>query len=159
MEQSSERSSSLPLHHGAVAIEKGAFKLPSTTVINFIYISIYIYIYIYILIYLSVILFFKWIYRSIYLYTNCITFFNNSRICMHAFLSLVYICFREEISTYLTIAISPNTTGLSICFHSGQHGQLHLFKGILVINLSFVNWQSSFAAESSQTPIPSHETQ
>ena len=31
-----------PLHIGVVAIEKGAFKLPSTTVTNFIYIYIYI---------------------------------------------------------------------------------------------------------------------
>ena len=34
VEQSWERSSALPLHHGAVAIEKGAFWSPSTTVAN-----------------------------------------------------------------------------------------------------------------------------
>ena len=36
-----------PLHIGVVAIEKGAFGLPSTMVANFTYIYIYIYIYIY----------------------------------------------------------------------------------------------------------------
>ena len=35
VEQSKERSSALPLHLGVVAIEKGAFWLPSTTVANF----------------------------------------------------------------------------------------------------------------------------
>ena len=35
VEQSRERSSALPLHLGVVAIEKGAFCLPSTTVANF----------------------------------------------------------------------------------------------------------------------------
>ena len=35
MEQSRERSSALPLHFGVVAIEKGAFRSPSTTVTNF----------------------------------------------------------------------------------------------------------------------------
>ena len=44
VEQSGERSSS-PLQLRVVAIEKGAFGLPSTTVANFIYIYIYIYIY------------------------------------------------------------------------------------------------------------------
>ena len=34
----------LPLHLGVVAIEKGAFGLPSTKVVNF---TVYIYIYIY----------------------------------------------------------------------------------------------------------------
>ena len=42
VEQSWERSS-LPLHLGVVAIEKGAFRLPSTTVANFTLLS-YIYI-------------------------------------------------------------------------------------------------------------------
>ena len=37
VEQSKERSSTLPLHLGVVAIEKGAFWLPSTTVANFLY--------------------------------------------------------------------------------------------------------------------------
>ena len=35
VEQSKERSSVLPLHLGVVAIEKGAFRLPSTMVTNF----------------------------------------------------------------------------------------------------------------------------
>ena len=35
MEQSKERSSASPLHFGVVAIEKGAFRLPLTTVANF----------------------------------------------------------------------------------------------------------------------------
>ena len=35
VEQSRERSSTLPLHLGVVAIEKGAFESPSTTVANF----------------------------------------------------------------------------------------------------------------------------
>ncbi len=35
VEQSRERSSALPLHLGVVAIEKGAFWLPSTTLANF----------------------------------------------------------------------------------------------------------------------------
>ena len=35
VEQSWERSSAPPLHLGIVAIEKGAFWLPSTTVANF----------------------------------------------------------------------------------------------------------------------------
>ena len=35
VEQSSESSSTLPLHLGVIAIEKGAFWLPSTTVANF----------------------------------------------------------------------------------------------------------------------------
>ena len=35
VEQSRERSSALPLHLGVVAIEKGAFGSPSTTVTNF----------------------------------------------------------------------------------------------------------------------------
>ena len=34
-EQSGKRSSALPLHLGVVAIEKGAFGSPSTTVANF----------------------------------------------------------------------------------------------------------------------------
>ena len=42
VEQSRERSSAPPLHFGVVAIEKGAFGLPSTTVTK-----LYIYIYIY----------------------------------------------------------------------------------------------------------------
>ena len=37
VEQSKERSSALPLHLGVVAIEKGAFWSPSTTVANFIF--------------------------------------------------------------------------------------------------------------------------
>ena len=37
MEQSEGRSSALPLHLGVVAIEKGAFRSPSTTVANFTY--------------------------------------------------------------------------------------------------------------------------
>ena len=45
VEQSRKRSSAIPLHLGVVAIEKGAFGSPSTTVANFIYIYIYIYIY------------------------------------------------------------------------------------------------------------------
>ena len=52
VEQSREKSSALPLHLGVVAIEKGAFGSPSTTVANFTltYVCkymIYIYIYIY----------------------------------------------------------------------------------------------------------------
>ena len=39
VEQSRQRSSTL----GVVAIEKGAFRLPSTTVANFTYLYIYIY--------------------------------------------------------------------------------------------------------------------
>ena len=35
VEQSRERSSAFPLHLGVVAIEKGAFWSPSTTVANF----------------------------------------------------------------------------------------------------------------------------
>ena len=35
MEQSRERSSALPYTFGVVAIEKGAFRYPSTTVANF----------------------------------------------------------------------------------------------------------------------------
>ena len=38
VEQSREWSSALPLHLGVVAIEKGAFESPSTTVANFTYI-------------------------------------------------------------------------------------------------------------------------
>ena len=45
VEQSRERSSTLPLHLGVVAIKKEAFWSHSTTVCQFIY---YIYIYIYI---------------------------------------------------------------------------------------------------------------
>ena len=37
VEHSRERSSALPLHLGVVAIEKGAFWLPSTKVANFTY--------------------------------------------------------------------------------------------------------------------------
>ena len=37
VEQSKERSSAHPLHLGVVAIEKGAFESPSTTVTNFTY--------------------------------------------------------------------------------------------------------------------------
>ena len=37
VEQSRERSSTLPLHLGVVAIEKGAFGSPSTKVTNFTY--------------------------------------------------------------------------------------------------------------------------
>ena len=37
VEQSRERSSASPLHLGVVAIEKGAFRSPSTTVANFTY--------------------------------------------------------------------------------------------------------------------------
>ena len=37
VEQSQERSSVLPLHLGVVAVEKGAFWSPSTTVTNFTY--------------------------------------------------------------------------------------------------------------------------
>ena len=37
MEQSREKSSAPPLHHGVVATEKGAFWSPSTTVANFTY--------------------------------------------------------------------------------------------------------------------------
>ena len=37
VEQSRERISALPLHLSVVAIEKGAFWLPSTTVANFTY--------------------------------------------------------------------------------------------------------------------------
>ena len=39
VEQSRERSSTLPLHLGAVAIEKGAFGSPSTIVANFTYMN------------------------------------------------------------------------------------------------------------------------
>ena len=39
MEQSRERRSALPLHLGVVAIEKGAFGSPSTTVGNSTYIK------------------------------------------------------------------------------------------------------------------------
>ena len=35
VEQSKERSSALPLHLSVVAIEKGVFRSPSTTVANF----------------------------------------------------------------------------------------------------------------------------
>ena len=42
MVQSRERSSALSLHLGVVAIEKGAFGLPSTTVANFTFIIIII---------------------------------------------------------------------------------------------------------------------
>ena len=35
VEQFSERSSALPLHFGVVAIEKGAFESPPTSVANF----------------------------------------------------------------------------------------------------------------------------
>ena len=42
MDQSRGKSSALPLHLGVVAIEKGAFRSPSTTVPNFTYIYIYI---------------------------------------------------------------------------------------------------------------------
>ena len=38
VEQSRERSSALPLHLGVVAIEKGAFWSPSTTVANFTFV-------------------------------------------------------------------------------------------------------------------------
>ena len=41
VEPSREWSSTLPLHLGVVAIEKGAFGSPSTKVANFIYIYIY----------------------------------------------------------------------------------------------------------------------
>ena len=37
VEQSRERSIALTLHLGVEALEKGAFKLPSTTVANFTY--------------------------------------------------------------------------------------------------------------------------
>ena len=47
MEHSIERSSAFPRHHGIVAIQKGAFETPSTTVRQLIY-YIYIYIYMYI---------------------------------------------------------------------------------------------------------------
>ena len=50
VEQSSERSSALYQHYGVVAIEKGAFRSPSTTVAN-VNLYIYIYIYIYLFIY------------------------------------------------------------------------------------------------------------
>ena len=43
--QSREWSSTLPLHFGVVAIEKGAFRSSSTKVANFTYIYIYIYMY------------------------------------------------------------------------------------------------------------------
>ena len=43
-----EKESHPPLHIGVVAIEKGAFVSPSTTVANDLYIYIYVYIYIYI---------------------------------------------------------------------------------------------------------------
>ena len=43
VEQSRERSWTLPIHLGVVAIEKGAFGSPSTMVANFTYIYIYIY--------------------------------------------------------------------------------------------------------------------
>ena len=43
VEQSWERSSALNLHLGVVAIEKGAFRSPSTTVANFTF-TLYIYI-------------------------------------------------------------------------------------------------------------------
>ena len=45
VEQSRERSSRPPIYLGVVAIEKGSFGSPSTTVANFTY-FIYIYIYI-----------------------------------------------------------------------------------------------------------------
>ena len=41
VEQSRERSSA-PLHFGVVAVEKGAFGLPSTTVANFTLLTIYV---------------------------------------------------------------------------------------------------------------------
>ena len=41
VEQSRERSSNLPVHLGVVAVEKGAFWSPSTTVANFIYDIVY----------------------------------------------------------------------------------------------------------------------
>ena len=44
VEQSRERSRAPPIYLGLVAIEKGAFWSPSTTVGNFTYIYIYIYI-------------------------------------------------------------------------------------------------------------------
>ena len=44
VEKSRERSSA-PLHLGVVAIERGAFRSPSTMATNFTYIYIYIYIY------------------------------------------------------------------------------------------------------------------
>ena len=47
VEQSREIESRSPLHIGVVAIEKGAFWSPSTTVANFTFFTIYIYIYIY----------------------------------------------------------------------------------------------------------------
>ena len=60
VEQSREKGSTLPLHLGVIAIEKGAFRSPLTTVANFTFFfffffllrhthtHIYIYIYIYI---------------------------------------------------------------------------------------------------------------
>ena len=42
VEQSRERNSSLPLHLSVVAIEKGAFRSPSTMVTNFTYIFTYL---------------------------------------------------------------------------------------------------------------------
>ena len=41
VEQSRERSSAPPLHLGVVAIEKGAFRSPSTTFANFSYYGSY----------------------------------------------------------------------------------------------------------------------
>ena len=56
VEQSREKSSPA-LHLGVVAIEKGAFRSPSTKVANFTYyLYIYIYIYIYIHIYVMVVI-------------------------------------------------------------------------------------------------------
>ena len=40
VEQSRERSSAHPLHFGVVAIEKGAFWLPSTMIANFTYFTL-----------------------------------------------------------------------------------------------------------------------
>ena len=57
VEQSRERSST-PLHLNVVAIEKGVFWLPSTTVTK-TYIYIYIYICIYIYIYIYIFFFFQ----------------------------------------------------------------------------------------------------
>ena len=37
VEQSKEKSSTLPIHLGVIAIEKGAFRSPSTMVANFTY--------------------------------------------------------------------------------------------------------------------------
>ena len=62
VEQPKERSNTIPWHVGVVAIGKGTFESPLTTLLIYIYIYIYIYIHIYTLLIL-------YIYIYIYIYS------------------------------------------------------------------------------------------